>query len=124
VSPQGPDSRADELREQYRVKLAWVGVVWTAVLFVSIGALALMAEPLAHQIAGKHTSFTLSASVSLNLILGVTAALVGGAAYQQWRNATRNRTRSGELQQRVKDLQAKLAQSGPEGGKTAGEPSE
>ncbi len=45
-----------------------------------------MAEPLAHQIAGKNTSFTLTASLSLNLILGVTAALAGGAVYQQRRN--------------------------------------
>jgi len=69
---------------------------------VSLGLLTLMAVPLAHVIAGKHTDFTLTVSASFNAVLTVTT-VIGGAGFAiQGKNARHHKNRARELERKIK----------------------
>lgn len=84
-----------------RVHLAIVWAIGIFLGFVGLGLFALMAVPLAHAIAGKHTDFVASFSFSLNAALGVTTALVGGGLIIQTRRVSRYKSRTRKLEQRL-----------------------
>ena len=61
-----------------------------------------MAVPLAHAIAGRHTEFTFSVSISLNAVLTATSALAGTGLAIQTRRARHHKSRARELEEKVK----------------------
>jgi membrane protein implicated in regulation of membrane protease activity len=79
--------------------LAWA--LGTFVCLVGLGIFALMAVPLAHAIAGKHTDFGMTVSVSFNAALTATTALAGGGLLLQSRRVSRYKNRTRQLEQRL-----------------------
>lgn len=85
-----------------RVHYAITFVVGIPVACFGVGLLALMAVPLAHVIAGKHTDFSLTVSISFNAVLTVTTALAGVGLAIQTSRARHHRNRTRELEARIK----------------------
>lgn len=69
---------------------------------LGLGLLTLMAVPLAHVIAGKHTDLTLTVSVSVNAVLTATTVLTGTALAIQASRARHHKHRARELEIKVK----------------------
>lgn len=94
-----------------RVYLALVWVLGVFVAFVGLGVFALMAVPLAHAIAGKHTDFGMTVSVSFNAALTATTALAGGGLVLQSRRVRHYKGRTRQLEGRL-DEEGKTSSSG------------
>lgn len=92
----------DVLLARTRVHYAMTIVAGILVSCVGLGLLALMAVPLAHAIAGRHTDFTFSVSISLNAVLTATSALAGTGLAIQTRRVRHHRNRARELEEKVK----------------------
>ena len=104
------DRPSDEvLIARARVYLAFAWVLGVFVGLVGLGLLALMAAPLAHAIAGKHTDFAMTVSVSVNAALTATTALTGGGLIMQTRRASRHKKRSRQLEQQLEDARKTLS---------------
>jgi hypothetical protein len=97
----------DLLLARQRVYLMIASSLPILAFLVGLGILTLMAVPLAHVIAGKHTDFGLHVSVSVNLVLTATTAL-GGVGYAvEKREVRRQRDRARRLERRVEELSRK-----------------
>jgi len=93
----------DVLIARARVYLTFAWALGIFVGLVGLGIFALMAVPLAHAIAGKHTDFGLTVSVSFNAALTATTALTGGGLILQSRRVSRYKSRTRQLEQRLED---------------------
>ena len=92
---------ADQVEARRRTNYAIIILIGVLLLPISIGALLLMAVPLAHAVAGKHTDFTFAVSFSLNAALSVSTALASGLAAVQTRNAKHHKKRARELEKQA-----------------------
>jgi hypothetical protein len=101
---QGASDRPsdDVLIARARVHLAIVWIVGIFVGLVGLGVLSLMAVPLAHAIAGKHTDFGFTVSVSFNAALTASTVLTGGGLIIQSRRVSRYKSRNKTLEQSLK----------------------
>lgn len=98
------DHPSDEVlivRARVYLTLAWAFGIFLGL--VGLGVFALMAVPLAHAIAGKHTDFAMTVSVSFNAALTATTALAGGGLILQSRRVSRYKARTRQLEQRLED---------------------
>jgi hypothetical protein len=91
----------DVILARARVHYAITCVVGVLVAFIGLGIFALMLVPLAHAIAGKHTDFSFTFSLSVNAALAASTAVTSGALAVQTRRAAHHK-------RRAEDLQAKL----------------
>jgi hypothetical protein len=85
-----------------RVHYAITIVAGIFVACLGLGLLALMAVPLAHVIAGKHTDLSFTVSISFNAVLAATSALGGTGYVVQSKRARHHKTRARELETRIK----------------------
>ena len=92
----------DVIMARTRLHYAITVVAGIFVSCLGLGLFALLAVPLAHVIAGKHTDFTLSVSFSLNAILTATTALSGTGLAIQTRRSRHHKNRARELEKKVK----------------------
>jgi hypothetical protein len=81
-----------------RVHFALICVFGILAVFVGLGAFALMLVPLAHAIAGRHTDFSFTFSLSVNVALAVTTALASGALVAQTKRASHHKQRASRLE--------------------------
>jgi hypothetical protein len=81
-----------------RVHYAITVVVGVFVFFLGLGVLALLAVPLAHAIAGQHTQFEVSVSLSVGATLATSTALATGGLIIQSRRANRYKKRTMRLE--------------------------
>jgi hypothetical protein len=104
-SRQSAASRTSDevLIARARVNLALVWVLGIFTTLVGLGIFALLAVPLAHAIAGKHTDFGMTVSVSFNAALTATTALAGGGLLVQSRRARHYKIRTIELERRLQE---------------------
>jgi hypothetical protein len=105
-----PPPSDEKLVERARLNYAIVFVVGVFVTFLGLGLLSLMAVPLAHTIAGKHTDFTLTVSFSLTAVFTVTTAISSGCAVVQTRRVGHHKTRAKDLESRLRQSQAHVAE--------------
>jgi hypothetical protein len=102
---------ADErVLQQTRLNYARVFIAGVFVFFVGLGLLSLMAVPLAHAIAGKHTDFSLTVSFSLTAVFTATTAISTGCAVVQTRRVGHHKNRAKDLENRLKRAQARVAE--------------
>jgi hypothetical protein len=102
---------ADErVLERTRLNYAIVVIVGIFVFFLGLGLLSLMAVPLAHAIAGKHTDFSLTISFSLTAVFTATTAISTGCAVVQTRRVGHHKNRAKDLEGRLKRAQARVAE--------------
>jgi hypothetical protein len=92
----------DALIARTRLYYAIIVIAGIPVACVGLGLLTLMAVPLAHVIAGKHTDFSLTVSISFNAVLTATTALAGTGLAIQTGRARHHRSRARELEARIK----------------------
>jgi hypothetical protein len=101
--PQGAvDLPSDDVliaRARVYLTLAWSLGIFLGL--VGLGVFALMAVPLAHAIAGKHTDFAMTVSVSFDAALTATTALAGGGLILQSRRVSRYKSRTRQLERRL-----------------------
>ena len=83
----------------YRAILVVIAIPVTC---ASLGLLMVLAVPLAHVIAGKHTDFSFSVSFSLNAVLTATTALSGAGLAVQSRRVRHHKGRARQLEEKVK----------------------
>ena len=102
----------DVLIARARVYLTLAWALGIFVCLVGMGVFALMAVPLAHAIAGKHTDFGMTVSVSFNAALTATTALTGGGLILQSRRASRYKSRTKKLEQQLEDEGKSLSSEG------------
>lgn len=88
---------------QARVYLTFSWFLGVFICLIGLGLFALMAVPLAHAIAGKHTDFGMTVSVSFNAALTATTALTGSGLVVQSRRAARYKTRAKKLENQLAD---------------------
>ena len=88
---------------QARIYLTISWFLGVFVCLIGLGIFALMAVPLAHAIAGKHTDFGMTVSVSFNAAVTGRAALTGTGLVVQSRRATRYKTRAKKLENQLTD---------------------
>lgn len=91
------------------------------VLLVGLGVFALLAVPLAHAVAGKHTDFDMNVSFSFSIALAATTLVSSGGLYLQGQRLKHYRNRTERLERRLRELSQNDPgnQSGTEGGATA-----
>lgn len=87
-----------------RTRLYWAVTIVAGIPIacVSFGLLMLLAVPLAHVIAGKHTDVSFSVSFSLNAVLTATSVVSGTGFAVQTRRARHHKSRARELEEKVK----------------------
>jgi hypothetical protein len=120
-STDGPDQHGqtsyvgrptpDEVIARARMIWAAICVVGIFVTCAGLGLFTIMAVPLAHAIAGKHTDFTLTLSISLSATLAATTALAGGGLAIQTRRVNRYKDRTLKLEQKL-EAQGKTLSGG------------
>jgi hypothetical protein len=99
-APALPDSDAVIARARVHLAIVWVVGIFTTC--IGVGVLALMAVPLAHALAGRHTDFSFTVSISANVALGAGVAVsLSGLAIQT--------SRARHHKQRARELESKLA---------------
>lgn len=79
-------------------------LIWIVGIFVTcvgLGLFSLMAVPLAHAIAGKHTDFSVTVSVSLSATLAATTALSSTGLALKTREAKRLKSRNRALEKMI-----------------------
>jgi hypothetical protein len=74
------------------------------VILVGLGVFVLLAVPLAHAIAGKHTDFGMTVSVSFNAVLTTTTALAGAGLAAQSHRVRHYKNRTRRLERQVQEL--------------------
>lgn len=106
---ENPDDRShispvsDEvILARTRLNMMITFILGIPVACLGVGLLAIMAVPLAHVIAGKHTDFTLTMSASFNAVLTVSTAVTGTGLAIQSKNARHHRNRARELEKKIK----------------------
>jgi hypothetical protein len=107
-SASDPSSQVQVARAQVHLAIVHGAAVLAAL--VGTGVLALMCVPLAHAIAGKHTDFSLTVSLSANVALGAATAIFGGGLIIQTRRVRHHRRRARRLEQKYQS--ADLPDSG------------
>lgn len=105
-----PAAADERVLERTRLNYAIVVIVGIFVFFLSLGLLSLMAVPLAHAIAGKHTDFSLTVSFSLTAVFTATTAISAGCAAIQTRRVRHHKNRAKDLENRLKQVQARTAE--------------
>lgn len=105
-----PGAAHERVLERTRLNYAIVTIVGIFVFFLSLGLLSLMAVPLVHAIAGKHTDFTLTVSFSLTAVFTATTAISTGCAAIQTRRVGHHKNRAKDLESRLKQAQARVAE--------------
>jgi hypothetical protein len=94
----------DEVIARARLYFAVIVIVGIFICCVGLGVFALMAVPLAHAIAGKHTDFSFTFSLSLSATLAVSTAVTSGGWILQSRRARRYKDRTKELEAKLEVL--------------------
>lgn len=86
-----------------RTRLYWAITVVAGipVACLSLGVLMLLAVPLAHAIAGKHTDFSFSLSFSLNAVLATTSTISATGFAVQTRRVRHHKGRAHALEDRA-----------------------
>jgi hypothetical protein len=105
-----PAVPGEVLADRVRLYYAILVIVGIFVTFLGLGFLSLMAVPLAHVIAGKHTDFTLTVSFSVSAVFTVTTAISSGCAVVQTRRLGHHKNRAKDLENRLKRAQARVAE--------------
>jgi hypothetical protein len=90
------------------------------VLLVGLGVFALLAVPLAHAVAGKHTDFDMTVSFSFSVALAATTLLSSGGLVLQGQRLKHHKNRADWLERRLRELSQNdhRNQAGTEGGAT------
>jgi hypothetical protein len=100
---EGNGPISDELLiERTRLHWALTIVVGIPISCISFGLLMLLAVPLAHVIAGRHTDVSFSVSFSLNAVLASTSVVSGAGFALQSRRARYHKDRARELEGKVR----------------------
>lgn len=97
-----PHVSDDVIIARARVYYAITIIAGILVACIGIGLLMLMAVPLAHVIAGKHTDFSLTVSISVSAVLTATTALASTGLAVQTSRARHHKNRARELEARIK----------------------
>jgi hypothetical protein len=105
-----PVATDERVLARARLNYAIVIVVGIFVFFLGLGILTLMAVPLVHAIAGKHTDFSLTVSFSLTAVFTATTALSAGGAAIQTHRVKHHKNRARDLENRLKEAQARAAE--------------
>jgi hypothetical protein len=101
-SGQSPRLSEDLLIERTRLYRTITLIVGIPVGCLSFGVVLLLAVPLAHAIAGRHTDFSFTVTLSFSAVMTLTSGVLGTGLAIQTGRVRHHKSRARELETKIK----------------------